>query len=87
MTPQEANAKYLQVGVLCAPVRDGNDPSLDAIERDDETRALVENKACTLGGNMLVPIGFCSTGAGRGTVPGIELGVYAIPAPATSTAR
>lgn len=82
---QQAFAKYTEVGRVCLSPRTSEDPSIEVVERDEDSREMLEERACALGGNILVPAGFCTTGSGRASAPGIEVAVFAETTPNAST--
>jgi hypothetical protein len=62
LTPKDAEDRYRQVGVVCWSGGDRED---------------LDEKACELGGDIVVRSRRCMTGEGKFTQPGIEYGVYA----------
>ncbi len=74
----ELAARSSEVGKLCVSLRNyGAEPTVERLTSDPETRAAMEERACSLGGNVLVAVGFCSTGEGKSSRTGVEFTVFA----------
>jgi hypothetical protein len=69
--PADAQARWRQVGIVCASGGEGLRSSAEAYEPGEVHDALKE-RACALGGEIVSPTGLCS----NGRQSGIEFGVY-----------
>jgi hypothetical protein len=82
-SPQEAAAKWRQIGVVCLSpgmcstgTGHWRECTVEDVYRNRPLRDQLREDACRMGGEILSPVALCTTGEGRWTSPGIEFGVY-----------
>jgi hypothetical protein len=72
--PAEAQTRWRQVGDVC--VSGSLDPSVEDAYEPGIMRDALNERACTLGGEIVSPVGLCS----NGKYNGLEFGIY-VPKP------
>ena len=77
VTTREAEQRYTEVGRICVSYTGAT--STDQLERQDEARQQLTSEACTLGGDVVVPLGLCTLQSDLsrwGPAEGFEYHVY-----------
>jgi hypothetical protein len=74
VTTREAEQRYAEVGRICISYTGARSPQ--ALEMHSQPSQRLSDKACALGGNVVVPLGMCSLQSGEYTADGFEYHVY-----------
>jgi hypothetical protein len=79
LTPAEADQRYRQVGAVCVATSDFENGEAASRLPDSWGTDLRDDfhvRACQLGGDIAIPVGFCAVRGGRNAAPGTQFAIY-----------